>query len=86
MAKCIKTGCDVFIEEQQMTVRADLHMMTTQNNDVVIIVNYNPRSSVFNEGNGDVSCFIGEGYLSVNGILVAPIENFDSRIYKYMAR
>lgn len=89
MAECIKTGCDVFIEELGATVRADLFKISTQNNDIVIIVHFNPRSFSFKQdgSDGDVKVIISDGFFAENsGYLIAPIENFDSRIFNYTQR
>lgn len=89
MAKCIKTGCDVFIEELGAMVRADLFKMSTQNNDTIIIVHFNPKSFHFvPDGSiADVQVIISDGYfVEHSGYLIAPIENFDSRIFKYTPR
>lgn len=89
MSMCIKTGCDVFIEELGAKVRADLHKMYSQNGDIIIIVNYNTRSAEFRHDSDDsnVGVRISDGYHhESSGLIVAPIENFDSRIFNYVTR
>ena len=89
MSMCIKTGCDVFVEELGAKVRADLHKMYSQNGDIIIIVNYNTRSAEFRHDSDDsnVGVRISDGFHhDLTGLIVAPIENFDSRIFNYVTR
>lgn len=87
MAMCLKTGCDVFIKDFSAKVRADLHAIHSGSGDIMIIVNYNPRSIQYRSdaNDADVGVAVHNGYINEsNGFIMAPIENFDSRIYNYM--
>lgn len=72
MSTCTKTGIDVYIEEYNASVRADLHEAPG-----AMIINFNPDSWGHWEVNpGDhVVVRVGHGYLhSEKGIIVNPSE------------
>lgn len=76
MAKCIKAGCTVWIEEYNATVCADLHRLSDDDQDV-IIVKFNPNSWS-HDGSVERDCevIIGAGYFeSSNGLIVVPKSN-----------
>lgn len=84
MSLCIKTGCDVFIEEYNATVRSDLHMVD-DGDEPIVIVKFNPNSWDYGSSNVDCKVFIGAGYFEEsNGVLVVPMSNCD--IQKYYTR
>lgn len=85
MAKCIKTGCNVFLEEYQAVVRADLHFLQNDGQDIVI-VKFNPNSWDYDSEEYDCEVLIGEGYYeSSNGLIVVPIDNC-LNIKQYLGR
>ena len=43
MSKCIKTGCDAWLEEYHATVSCDLHMID-DGEEPIVIVKFNPHS------------------------------------------
>ena len=73
MATCVKTGIDVYINEYQATVRADLH-----DADGVRVVNFNPNSFKYNPDLNNqeypyIWLEIGSGYFHKDkGIIVNP--------------
>lgn len=84
MSKCVKTGCDVFIEEYRGTVRCDLHVID-DGNEPIVVIKFNPHSWNYETSNIDCKVFIGSGYFEeYSGILVVPLSNCE--ISKYFQR
>lgn len=83
MSQCIKTGCTVFLDEYQATVRADLHQLLDDDQDI-IIVKFNVNSWVYDWSEYDCEVIIGSGYYeSHNGLIVVPRANCKN-IEKYI--
>lgn len=83
MAQCIKTGCDVFIDEYNAIVRADLHRLCDDDQDI-IIVKFNPNSWSHEPAEADCSVIIGSGYFEeLNGLIIVPRSNC-ANIDKYL--
>jgi hypothetical protein len=83
MAKCIKTGCDLLIEEYNATVRCDVHII--DEDDPIVIFKFNPHSWQYSHASFDCRAFIGTGYFEESGgVLVVPLSNCD--ISKYFRR
>ena len=83
MSQCIKTGCNVFIDEYNAIVRADLHRLCDDDQDV-IIVKFNPNSWSHDTAEADCSVIIGSGYFEDhNGLIVVPRSNCEN-IDKYI--
>lgn len=86
MSKCIKTGLDVFIEELQGVVRADLHLMELEN-ESIIIVQYNPNFIEYRESEYDMAVCISDGYHRPrDGTLVVSEHNCNDGLSKYYTR
>jgi hypothetical protein len=83
MSKCIKTGCDVWLEEYRATVRCDLHMID-DGAEPIVIVKFNPNSWNYDPENIDCEVCIGAGYFEeYTGVLVVPLSNCNvSKYYK----
>ncbi len=84
MSKCIKTGCDAWLEEYHATVRCDLHMID-DGEEPIVIVKFNPHSWNHYPSNIDCEVIIGSGYFEENnGVIVVPLSNCN--ISKYYTR
>ena len=69
MSTCLKTGVDVFIEEYNASVRADIHTAAA------IIINFTPNSwnEKANKNNCECHIAVGSGYMNKEkGIIVNP--------------
>jgi hypothetical protein len=86
MSKCIKTGLNVFIEEMQGVVRADLHLMELDH-ESIIIIQYNPTSILYGEAEYDMAVFIADGYHRPReGTLIISEFNCNEGLLKYYTR
>lgn len=84
MSKCIKTGCDVWLDEYHATVRSDLHMID-DGEEPIVIVKFNPNSWNHDPSNIDCEVIIGAGYYEEsNCLIVVPLSNCN--ISKYYTR